>query len=252
MSDRLALIIATGEYDDPNLTELETPSHDAEALAEVLRDPAIGGFEVTPLVNETQRIVLEAIAHLYQRRKRGDLLLLYYSGHGIKDDHGDLYLAVKDTETDIVSATAIDAAFVRNRIDKSGSQRKVVVLDCCHSGAFADGFKAALGSSVGMKDVLAGSGYGRVILTASNAFEYAWEGGELLGEAETSVFTHFLVKGLRTGAADLHEDGKIDLDELYDYAHGKVLDSGSKQTPQKSVHKVEGRIIIAQNPHPPK
>ena len=251
MSDRLALIIANSEFDDPKLAQLVTPSHDAEALAEVLRDPAIGGFEVTLLVDETEPVVRRKIARLYHRRKRGDLLLLYYSGHGIRDEHsGDLYLATRDTEMDIASATALDAAFVRGQIDKSDSQRKVVVLDCCHSGAFA-GAKAALGSSAGTQEAFAGSGYGRVILTASNAVEYAWEGDDLLGEATRSVFTHFLVQGLQTGAADLNGDGQISLDELYGYVYEQVVTSGrAKQTPQKWAQKVEGQIIIAQNPHP--
>ena len=137
MSDRLALIIANGEFDDPRLTRLATPTRDAEALAQLLSDPAIGGFQVALLVDKTLGDVRRGIAHLYRHKKRGDLLLLYYSGHGVKDDFGDLYLAVQDTESEIVSATALDAAFVRAQLDKSGSQRKLVVLDCCHSGAFA-------------------------------------------------------------------------------------------------------------------
>jgi len=251
MSDRLALIIANNEYDDPKLARLATPRHDAEALAEVLRDPAIGGFDVTLLANTTLRVVLQEIAHLYRRRKRDDLLLLYYSGHGIRDNYGDLYLAVKDTETDIVSATSINAAFMRDQLDRSRSLRKVVILDSCHSGLFARGGKALLGSQAGAGEAFAGSGYGRVILTASNAVEFAWEGDRLVGEAETSVFTHFLVEGLQTGAADLDGDGQISLDELYDYVYEQVVTSGfSKQTPQKWAQKIQGRIIIAQNPHP--
>ena len=34
------------EFDDPRLTPLATPSHDAEALVEVLSDPNIGAFEL--------------------------------------------------------------------------------------------------------------------------------------------------------------------------------------------------------------
>ncbi|MFB0534923.1 MAG: SUMF1/EgtB/PvdO family nonheme iron enzyme [Anaerolineae bacterium] len=250
MSDRLALIIANSEFDDPKLSRLVTPSHDAEALAEVLGDPAIGDFDVTLCPNKTRQAVDLEVARLYQRRKKGDLLLLYYSGHGIKDDYGDLYLAVKDTRIDYVSATAIEATSVRRQLDKSSSQRKIVVLDCCHSGAFA-GAKAVVGSSVGTQEAFAGSGYGRVVLTASNAVEFAWEGDKLLGEAEKSVFTHFLVQGLQTGAADLDNDGQISLDELYDYVYEQVVTSGrSRQTPQKWAQKVEGQIIIAQNPRP--
>ena len=64
------------------------------------------------------------------------------------------------------------------------------------------------------------------------------------------MFTHFLVKGLRTGAADADKNGKISIDELYDYAHDQVLTSGhSAQTPQKFAYKMEGPIIIAKNPH---
>jgi len=249
MSDRLALIIANGEFDDPKLTRLATPVRDAEALAQLLSDPSIGGFQVALLVNKTLGDVRRGIARLYRRRKRSDLLLLYYSGHGVKDDFGDLYLAVQDTESEIVNATALDAAFVRDQLDKSGSQRKVVVLDCCHSGAFARGGKAILGSSAGAGEAFAGSGHGRVVLTASNAVEYAWEGDELLGEAETSVFTRFLAQGLRTGAADLDDDGKISVDELYDYTYEQIITGGFKQTPQKWAQKVEGQLIVARNPY---
>jgi formylglycine-generating enzyme required for sulfatase activity len=248
MPDRLALIIANSDFADPKLCRLNTPLQDAEALAEVLGDPAIGDFAVTLLVDKDEREVRRKIARLYARRKKSDLLLLYYSGHGIRDAHGDLYLATRDTEMDLVGATALDAAYVRTQIDKSGSQRKVVVLDCCHSGAFA---KAGLGDSVGTEDAFAGSGFGRVILTASDALELAWEGGEWLGEGQSSVFTHFLVEGLRTGAADLDGDGKIALDELYDYVYERILTSGhAKQTPHKWAQKVQGQIVIARAPRP--
>jgi formylglycine-generating enzyme required for sulfatase activity len=247
MSDRLALIIANSEFNDPKLALLATPSRDAEALAQVLRDPAIGNFDVTLLVNKTLMEVRRKIARVYQCKRKDDLVLLYYSGHGIKDEHGDLYLAVKDTEIEIVSATALGAAFVRGQLDKSGSQRKVVLLDCCYGGAFARRAKALL--DAGTHEAFTGNGYGRVILTASNAVEYAWEGNKILGEIETSVFTHFLVQGLRTGVADLNGDGKISLDELYDYVYEQVLASDhSKQTPQKWAHKVQGQIVIAQSP----
>lgn len=245
MPDRLALIIANSDFDDPKLRCLKTPVRDAEALAEVLGDPEIGGFDVTLLIDEPMATVRSEISRLYARRKRSDLLLLYYSGHGIRDEHGDLYLATRNTEMGWVDDKSIEANYVRARMDKSGSQRKVVILDCCHSGAFA---KGALGDSVGTRDAFAGSGYGRVILTASDAVELAWEGGAWQGADRASVFTHFLVEGLRTGAADLDHDGKIALDELYDYVYERVLTSGhAKQTPHKWAQKVEGQIIVARS-----
>ncbi|WP_296900207.1 SUMF1/EgtB/PvdO family nonheme iron enzyme [Thiohalocapsa sp.] len=246
MAERLALIIANSDFEDEKLCRLKTPIRDAEALAEVLGDPEIGDFDVTLLMDEEEREIRRRIARLYYRRKRSDLLLLYYSGHGIRDAHGDLYLATRDTEMDIAGATALSASFVREQLDKSNSQRKVVMLDCCHSGAFA---KAGLGDSVGTEDAFAGSGYGRVILTASDALELSWEGDEWLGEGQPSVFTNFLVEGLRTGKADLDGDGRIELDELYKYVYERVMTSGyAKQTPHKWAQQVEGEIFIAHAP----
>jgi hypothetical protein len=231
MPDRIALIIANGDFDDTKLSRLNTPTHDAKELAEVLSDPGIGDFDVTLLVDEPERVVRRRIAQLYYRRKRSDLLLLYYSGHGIRDAHGDLHLATKDTEVDLLGATALNAAFVREQIDKSNSKRKVVILDCSHSGAFA-----------GAKAVLPGA----AIITSSDALELAWEGD---GEERLSLFTKHLVEGLRTGAADLDSDGKISLDELYDYVYERVPEEHAGQTPRKWMQNVQGQIFIAHNPH---
>jgi hypothetical protein len=246
MADRLALIIANGDFDDPKLSRLRTPTRDAEALAEVLSDPKIGDFDVTLLIDEVDGLVRRRIGWLYDQRSGSDLVLLYYSGHGIRDAHGDLYLATRDTDMALASATALSASFVRDEMDKSGSQGKVVILDCCHSGAFA---KAGLGDSVGTKDAFAASGSGRVVLTASDKLGLAWEGGEWLGEGRSSVFTHFLVEGLRTGAADMDGDGWIALDELYRYVHDRVVKSTrDRQTPHKWAEGVKGQIIIAHSP----
>ena len=49
---RFALIVASYEFQDPDLGQLVAPTRDAEALAWVLSDPAIGAFEVQTLLNE--------------------------------------------------------------------------------------------------------------------------------------------------------------------------------------------------------
>ena len=61
---RLALLIATYQYEDTGLRRLTAPAHDAESLAAVLRDQDIAGFEVTSLINEPHYRVGEAIGEL--------------------------------------------------------------------------------------------------------------------------------------------------------------------------------------------
>ena len=61
MGRKLALLVATSRYADATFTPLTAPAHDVAALADVLRDPDIGGFEVTTLIDESRAAVGTAI-----------------------------------------------------------------------------------------------------------------------------------------------------------------------------------------------
>ena len=182
MSRKVALIIGNSEFEDENLARLVTPNADVDALAEVLRDPEIGAFDqVAALVNQPASMIRRAISAFFVGQRRDDLLLLYFSGHGIRDDRGQLFLAVKDTEHKLLRGTAIAASYITEEMDNSRSRRQVLILDCCHSGAFSRGIKAATGASVGTAAAFEGTGSGRVVLTATDSTQYAWEGDRVIG-----------------------------------------------------------------------
>ena len=249
MARKLALIIGNSQYEDAGLSRLAAPDVDVRTLAEILQSPGIGAFdEVMPLLNEGLASVRKAIARFFDAKHRDDLLLLYFSGHGVRDEQGHLYLAVRDTERAVLAGTAIEASYVTTRMDRSASKRLVLVLDCCHSGAFGLGAKSAQGATVGTASAFEGTGRGRVVLTATDSTQFAWEGDQVIGDVENSLFTHYLIEGLRTGAADRDEDGQITIDELYDYVYDHVLNDTPKQTPGKWAFGQQGEIVIAQNP----
>ena len=247
MSGKYALIVANTEYTDPGLLQLKAPGKDAEDFARVLRSPDIASFDkVFTLINRDVFIVNQAIEDFFTGKKPGDLLLLYFSGHGVRDENGALYLAVKNTNRGRLRSTAIKADFIREAMDHSRAKRLVLILDCCNSGAFAQGSKAATGVSIGTATAFEGTGYGRIVLTASDSTQYAWEGDQIIGDTENSLFTHFLVKGLE-GEADLDGDGRITVDELYDYAYEQIVSCTPKQTPGKWSYKQQGEIILRQS-----
>jgi hypothetical protein len=252
MGRKLALIVGNSQYEDAGLARLSAPDADVHALAGVLRDSTIGAFdEVESVVDASFAHTRRAIARFFDGRKRDDLLLLYFSGHGVRDEYGHLHLAVRDTERSVLAATAIEASFITECMDRSASKRLVLVLDCCHSGAFSYGSKSAQGASVGTAVAFEGTGRGRVVLTATDATQYAWEGDTAIGAAQPSVFTRHVTEGLRTGAADLDGDGIITIDELYDYVYDQVLNDTAKQTPGKWAFGQQGDIVIARNPAVP-
>ncbi len=245
MSGKFALIIGNTEYIDPGLAQLSAPGKDAEDFARVLKDKEIGAFDdVKVVVNEPSASVIEAIDEFFDQKKPDDMLVLYFSGHGIKDEIGSLYLAFKNTVRSRLRSTAIKSDYIKEAMDQSRSKRQVLILDCCNSGAFPQGTKAELGGSMGMTKAF--QGYGRFVLTASDATQFAWEGDQVIGETDNSLFTHFLVKGLE-GDADSDGDGRITVDELYDYAYQQISSVTPKQTPTKSASKQEGEIILRQN-----
>ena len=247
MSQKFALIIANSEYSDPGLSQLSAPVRDAENFARVLQSPNICAFDdVITLLNQPVSIVSEAIDEFFEQKKIDDLLVLYFSGHGIRDERGALYLAVRNTNRYRLPSTAIKSDFIREVMDNSRSRRQALILDCCNSGAFAQGTKAVTGGSIGTASLFEGTGYGRIVLTASDSTQFAWEGDQIIGETENSLFTHFLVKGLE-GAADDDGDGRITIDELYDYAYGQIVHITSKQTPGKWSYKQQGEIILRQS-----
>lgn len=248
---RCALVIAVHEYQDPDLSSLYAPAHDAQALAAVLRDPAIGDFEVTTLVNESSMVIAENVEEFFADRSSDDLLLLHFSCHGIKDMNGDLYFAAANTRVRRLAATAVAAEFVNRLMHRSRARRIVVLLDCCYAGAFDRGTVARADRSVGIGERFAGRG--RAVITASNAVEYAYEGGTMadLDAHRPSFFTGAVVQALRTGEADADRDGFISVDELYDYIFDKVREQTASQTPGKWTYAVQGELFIARSVREP-
>jgi formylglycine-generating enzyme required for sulfatase activity len=247
MSGKFALIIANTEYTDPGLAQLTAPGKDAEKFARVLNSPDIAAFDdVIILFNENASKANETIDYFFSLKKPDDLLVLYFSGHGVRDEYGSLYLAVKNTNRARLRSTAIKSDFIREAMDQSRSRRQILILDCCNSGAYAQGTKAETGGSVGTASAFEGTGYGRVVLTASDSTQFAWEGDKVIGETDNSLFTHFLVKGLE-GDADRDGDGRITIDELYDYAYEQIVNITPKQTPGKWSYKQQGEIVLRHN-----
>ena len=244
---KYALIIGNNKYDDPKLAQLKTPAADSQALAKVLDDKSIGSFdEVTPLINQYETKVRRAVSTFLANKKPDDLVLLYFSGHGVLDDRGRLYLALKDTQYDLLKATSIPSSFVADEMDSCRSRRQILVLDCCHSGAFERGTKGEQKAIT--ETTFEGSGFGRVVLTASDSTQYALEGDQVIKQTELSLFTHFLLQGLKTGEADMNNDGHIALDEWYDYTYAKVVAETPRQVPHKWSYNQQGDLIIARNP----
>ncbi|GAA4601788.1 hypothetical protein BJY16_004016 [Actinoplanes octamycinicus] len=245
---RRALVIANGVYDSDELIDLVAPAHDLERMVAMLGDPDICGFAVSTLRDATSAEVSRALDEVFSAGDQDDFLLIYFSGHGVKDGNGRLYFATRDTDLDLLPSSSVSAKYLRTLSDDAECNRQVVILDCCNSGAYDKG--PAGGVLIDTDpDMLAALPTGRFILTASRRAESARQRRIESDAIDGSVFTSALVEGIVTGRADTASTGLISVEDAYRYAYRTVRHQPGRQHPQLAIKAAEGTaLLLARNP----
>jgi formylglycine-generating enzyme required for sulfatase activity len=253
---RRALILTTCHYEDPELATLSAPALDAEGLRTVLSDAQIGNFEeLSTCHDRSWRDWHESIGRFFSGAGRDDLLLLYISGHAVKDRDGELCFAAADTLLRELLWTSVPASFIHRAAKLTLCRRIIIILDTCFSGAFGARLQARSGAQVNVSDHFKDS-RGTVVITASDEVQHAWEDRSGGHGGRPSCFSRHLIEGLSTGRADLDDNGHIATEELYRYVL-EQLDAEtdqqgvsllSHQQPQRWTFGLTGDLLVASNP----
>ncbi|MGH6836222.1 MAG: caspase family protein [Methylocella sp.] len=202
---------------DTSIPPLRFAQNDARKLADVLQDPDTCGFETKLYLNQPSQDVLTDLEQISGQLMEDDTLLFYYSGHGkLRGD--ELCLVSNESTTVSLVATSIRARLVLEYFQRSLARRRILILDCCHSGAIGHNYKG--GDAKSALEGLA-HGFGSYILTASTAIQLAEE-REKDGHG---VFTKALIDCLQKGPKD-----RITIYDLYEYALSQLRVS-AQQTP---------------------
>jgi len=211
-----ALLIGNWHYpEDPaNLPDLKGPLNDVSRLAELLADPGTGLFapaDVTALTERASHEITAELEQFFGDATRTDVLLVYYSGHGLTADDGSLLLCGRNARTDRRLASTVSAETINRMMRSCAAAAIVIVLDCCHAGAFKSGEFAA--------DL---AGKGRFVLAASRSRDRAPDAEHATG---LSRFTGHLLRGLRGEARPVGSE-HITLSDLYRYVHRRMSEEG--------------------------
>ena len=174
-----------------------------------------------------------------------DFAIAYLTGHGVLDDEGKVHFALPNIKCDKDGRplNTAEAAYpmeeFRNKFNNCKASKKLLILDCCHSGAL-DGQKGGDGGVIPRnaksKNLIS------VFQEASAVTTFASSRGDeyshMMTDNEHSLFTFWLIYGLR-GYADENLDGKVTLKELSDYVSEHVetyvettFNGEQTQTPQ--------------------
>jgi hypothetical protein len=242
MAARIAFLIGNQTFrPDSDLPLLQGPANDIAALAPLLRDPERGNFEVHEFLDQPRQEIMHDVAEALDRSASGDLVLIYYSGHGMLDRGGRLCLATADTRRGaaLMTASSIPASQLSDLVDASDCDQVVLLLDCCFSGAVR-GLRGDVGSALQVVE----EAHGFSIITATTSMQATREEAPSPGGMVMGKFTAALVKGIENGAADQGHKGRILLSDLRRYL-GQVV---TESTPQFFDHQASGDPLISLSP----
>jgi WD40 repeat protein len=238
---RTALIIATEQYQDPALRDLPAAVRDAEELADVLADPAIGGFTVKRLFNQPASRIQREIASFLSGRRPDETALLYLSCHILQDAPGRTLFAAADTKAQFPVGTAIEASMLAGELNECAARRQIIIIDYASVPITEEVPRSDPGP------LLASNRSGREVLTFSRDLLY-YSIGDTPGITRPTT-TAAMVEGLRTGAADADRDGRITVAEAYRYAFGHVRSTGDQEPPKRRWSGEEGSsTVLARSP----
>jgi serine/threonine protein kinase len=260
-SQRYALLIHTDVFEDPFLSQLETPKTDTKKLVELLKDPEIGNFdEVTSVVNQSGDEIRRIISRFYAEKRHDDMLMLYISGHAALDGNGHIHFAIRTTDHELIRATSISGVFLADEMDGSRAQKQIFIMDCFFSKVLLSDKRpthylpGVVGKAIDTSATFSRHGQDRLILSASDSIHYVWQGNGISGDPEPSRFSEFLIDGLESGAADVNNDGVVTISELYDYISDRTTamnnSSENRYFPRKWTDDTQEQVVLARNPLP--
>lgn len=183
---------------------------DARQLAMVLQE--VGGVQKEDCIllkepdGEKVRAALRELGAQIVKARNGSIrseLVVYYSGHA--DEQGLM-----------LGPDSFPYPELRQSIADLKADVKITIIDACSSGAITR-LKGGTRHPAFLSDTAA-SMQGYAFLTSSSEDETAQESDRIMA----SFFTYYLISGLR-GAADSSGDGKVTLNEVYQFAFNETL-----------------------------
>jgi hypothetical protein len=218
-----AVLIGIEKYQKVN--PLRYTANDVRILAETLR--VRGGYppecvlEITdqsadPALQPTKAVLMEKLSQWLKKPGPKDQILVYFSGHGLRDARQKMYLVPIDCDPAKPADTAIPVTWLRQQIAACQADSKLLILDACHAGS--EKGEDTAGDVAAETLGTAFKGLEKVVTLASSTAD---QKSQIWDDKKQSLFSYWLNQGLR-GSADKDGDGNVDIDELYEYTNRAV------------------------------
>ena len=131
------VLVGTSDYErSDKLPNLPAIRNNLVGLTEAFTNPVAGVFspDRCTVVDspDSPKSLLQRLNRVSGETE--DTLIVYYSGHGLLGLGTKLYLAVRETDSNQLAGTAVPFEWVRDAIQNSPAEIRILLLDCCFSG----------------------------------------------------------------------------------------------------------------------
>ncbi|MEM9259171.1 MAG: caspase family protein [Bacteroidota bacterium] len=228
-----AVVVGAARYTHMRtLKYTDDDAYHVYAFLKSVEGGALPDEQVKVLIDDdaTHRNILMAMNETYLRADENDVILFYFSGHGLP---GAFLPVDYDGYTNRLEHYQLRDALLQSR-----AKHKLVIADACHSGSLggrAEAGQELAARSGGGADAALSAYYNALnnasastaLLLSSNGEEISLEDGGL----RSGIFSHYLIRGMK-GEADSNADRLISIQELFSFVHREVRRyTGNIQTP---------------------
>ena len=218
------LAVGISNYLSKDLEDLNYAAKDAQDFVKTISSSNLSMYSGCSSAVMTDREatavnIKRALNNLSSEVPQGDVVMVYFSGHGVHRS-GEAYFMATDTSMeDYYNGVEFD--FINKRLNMMADEKGchvVLFMDACHSGAML-GMKGAT-------EDFAKLGPGVVGFYSSTKSQQSAE----LAKMENGVFTKALLEGLKGKASN--KEGEITIQGLGSYILERVKqEMGKNQTP---------------------
>jgi len=254
IKDKWALVVGISQFQNPKL-KLLYAAKDAQDFSQYLIKEGNFAPDHVKLLTDgdaTQKRIMSELGSkwLPHMANPDDLVVIFISSHGSPADmdmEGVNYLVAHDTDVDDLYTTGIEMQDLIGTIKRRvHSDRVVLILDACHSGA-ADNQSKGLSRLTNLDAGMVAQGTGQLVICSSMPNQVSWE----FKDQPNSVFTRCLIDGLRK------QGSATKLGEAYGFMKDKVQETvlrerGIMQTPVLKSAWKGNDLILASRPTAPR
>ncbi|MCB5910141.1 caspase, EACC1-associated type [Streptomyces pinistramenti] len=227
-----AVLIGSSKFSEADgLPSIPAVSANLEGLKAALTSSTTGSLNSERCTLLSDPLTTSDIGQaLAQSAEATDVLFVYYSGHGLVDERGRLYLALSSTKPDQLRWTALPFDALREELAASPASIRILVLDCCFSGRAVEAMSDSHGAITGQIDI---AGTYTMTSTTANATSYAPAG------AKYTAFTDALLGALK-------DQESLTLDEVFREVELRLISRGLPR-PQRRAINAAGNLILTKS-----